>query len=191
MTEQLYSIIEWTAVFSNLLFIILIIKEFRIGWIFGILGSALSVALFISAKLYSESILYLFYVGMGVYGWLSWKGGNGKNLPISEWKLTRHIKLFGAFILISFGLGYAFKYQTDAELPFADAFSTAFSFLATYLEAKKVLSAWIYWFFLNAFSVWLYQTRGLEVYALLMVLYALLSVIGYRQWRKSYQASNS
>ena len=94
-------------------------------------------------------------------------------------------------IAVSIGLGAFFSSQTDAQKPYADAFSTIFSFFATYLEAKKVLSAWIYWFGLNAFSVWLYFARHLEVYSGLMVVYTVLSVIGYLQWRKSYLAAKT
>jgi nicotinamide mononucleotide transporter len=190
MSETLFSVFEWIAVLCNLMFVILIIREKRIGWIWGIIGSGLSIILFVTTKLYSESILYLFYVIMGVYGWISWgKSDNGVK-PITEWRVFEHIKLIVLFILISSGLGFLFKAQTDAQLPYADAFSTGFSFLATYLEAKKVLSAWVYWFFLNAFSIWLYQSRGLEVYAVLMLVYSILSVVGYLQWQKSYRQAS-
>ena len=76
-------------------------------------------------------------------------------------------------------------------MPYADAFSTAFSFLATYMEAKKIISTWYFWIILNTFSVWLYWSRGLEVYALLMIVYAVLSVVGLLAWRKSLETQSA
>ena len=62
-----------------------------------------------------------------------------------------------------------------------------FSFIANYMEAQKVLSTWIFWMILNAFSVWLYYVRGLELYSGLMIVYFILSIVGYLQWRRVYK----
>ncbi len=187
MTAVLQSVIEWVAVALNLVFVLLIIKQKKAGWLFGIIGSALSVLLFVSVKLYSEAVLYMFYVVMGVYGWQQWNKQDANHLEIGEWITLKHLRFIMASVALSIGLGAFFNSQTDATRPYFDAFSTVFSFLATYLEAKKILSAWIYWIVLNAFSIWLYSDRGLPVYAGLMALYTVLSVVGYLEWRKSYK----
>jgi nicotinamide mononucleotide transporter len=186
MSNGLFDLIEWIAVGFNLIFVVLIIREIKAGWLFGIAGSALSILLFISVQLYSEAILYAFYVLMGIYGWQQWNKAGDVELPVTEWRLVTHLRYMLAGIALSLGLGSIFASQTDAEKPFFDAFSTVFSFLATYLEAKKVLSTWVYWIALNGFSIWLYNERGLPVYAGLMAVYTVLSVVGYYQWRRSY-----
>ena len=186
MYNLFFNFLEWLSVVLNLLFVIYIIREQRIGWIFGIVGSFISIALFIGVKLYSEAILYSYYVLMGFYGWQKWKTESDNDLPISNRSLFFHLKFIFVCIVLSLGLGAFFSKTTNAEQPFADAFSTIFSFFATYLEAQKVLSAWLYWIMLNAFSIWLYRERGLTIYAGLMVIYTVLSVVGYLRWRKSY-----
>ncbi len=183
-------ILEWLAVGCNLVFIGLLIKQKRMAWWFGIVGSLLSIFLFISAKLYAEAILYLFYVVMGFYGLYNWRK-SAIDLPINEVSLTKHLQFILLSMACSIGLGAFFATQTDAQKPYADALSTVFGFLATYLEAKKVLSTWLYWIVLNGFSVWLYFSRTLYVYAGLMVLYTVLSVVGYLQWQKSYKTQST
>ena len=65
-------IIEILAVLAGLLYVILLIKQ-RIGyWLAAIIGSCLSIYLFIDNKLYSEAILYGYYVGISIYGWILW-----------------------------------------------------------------------------------------------------------------------
>ena len=65
--------------------------------------------------------------------------------------------------------------------------TTIFSFIASYLEAHKILGGWLYWIVINAVSVILYFERGLQIYAALMVVYFGLSVVAYFSWRKKYE----
>ena len=59
-----------------------------------------------------------------------------------------------------------------------------FSFVASYMQAHKILSNWVFWIVINAVSVYLYSTRALDIYAALMVAYTALSIIGWIDWRR-------
>ena len=177
-------IVEWLAVGFNLAFVLLIIKENKWGWPFGIIGSFLSIYIFIESKYYSEAILYSYYVFMGVYGWIRWSSPKTKHKLIREWGLGKHLLAFVTGCVLFVLLGKAFSTYSDADKPYYDSFSTVFSFLATYMEAQKILSAWVYWTLLNGYSVWLYMSKDLQVYGYLMVFYTMLSVIGFLEWRK-------
>lgn len=136
------------------------------------------------SKLYSESILYLFYVGIGFYGWYQWSKKGEQRVDI---KRITPLKL--VFLLIlgaagSYAVGYYFSNNTDANRPYADACSTVYSLIASYMEAHKWLSAWLFWIVINAFSMWLYFDRSLNMSSFLMMIYFLLSVFGFIQWRK-------
>ena len=80
------------------------------------------------------------------------------------------------------------QFYSDAERPLFDAFTTIFSFLGTYMEITKVLEAWIYWLIINLASVWLYHDRSLDLYAVLIGCYSLLSVWGFIRWRRTFNA---
>jgi len=161
------------------------------GWPLGILGSFVSIFLFVDVKLYSEAILYGFYVVFGFYGWYNWSYRSKENeLKVIVKGAKWHITFFTLGILGALGLGYFFQSSTDANNPFEDAFSTVFSFIATYFETQKILSSWLYWIVLNAFSVYLYYIRGLEIYGSLMIVYFFLSIFGFLEWRKSYRLSH-
>ncbi len=178
-----------TAVF-NLVFVILLIRESIWCWFFGIVGSLLAVVLFLTpeVKLYSEALLYFVYVILGVYGWFKWSRHDATmKMPIERWSAIRHIFAIGTGFGLWYLLGQWMKGNTDAAVPWADAFSTSFSFVATWLETQKVLSGWIYWIVLNTFSIWLYAQRGLQSMAALMLIFAILSIVGYVRWRKEYR----
>jgi nicotinamide mononucleotide transporter len=181
-------IVEILATSANLVYIVFLIREKIACWAFGIVGSLLSVYLFIDAHLYSEALLYLFYAAMGVWGWVHWHRQLEENRnPVIRWRFELHLRAIVVACVLALGLGYAMEHYSDAERPVFDAFTTVFSFLGTYLEITKVLEAWIYWFILNLASIWLYHDRSLDIYAVLIGFYSVLSVWGFISWRRTYR----
>lgn len=185
MTTNL--IIEIFAVITSLIFLILLIKQNIWCWVFGIISSIASIYLFIQAKLYSEAILYFYYVAIGIYGWIVWKRPQSGILAIKIKGRFYHVIVLLIGISLSLMMGLLFRMYTDAARSFADAFSTIFSFIASYLEVHRILSAWLFWIIINLFSVWLYFDRGLLIYSALMLVYFIVSVYGYLQWKKEFK----
>jgi nicotinamide mononucleotide transporter len=189
---NLLTAIEIGAVVTGLVWIILLIKENIWCWIFGIISALLSIYLFYNSKLYSEAILYCYYVFISIYGWYVWsKKGIEDKRKIRTWSWLFHLSIIIIGIVLSYFLGAYFANNTDAQRPFHDSFSTIFSFIANLMEAKKLLFGWIYWIVLNAFSGWLYFDRGIYVYAGLMLIYFVLSLYGFISWKKSYDAQTA
>ncbi|MCB1705969.1 MAG: nicotinamide mononucleotide transporter [Halioglobus sp.] len=181
-------IVEILATAANLLYVVFLIREQVICWAFGIIGSALSVYLFIDARLYSEAFLYVFFAAMGAWGWIRWhRRLLASDNPVVTWPARFHwwAVLLGSILALS--LGYTMQYHTDAERPLVDAFTTVFSILATFMEITKVMEAWLYWLLINLTSVWLYHDRSLDIYAVLIALYSVLSVWGFISWRRTYR----
>ena len=181
------TIVQILPTAASLVYVILLIREKIACWSFGIVGSLLSIYLFIEARLYSEAVLYFFYAVMGVWGWVRWHTQmESDDNPVTRWRLEYHLRAIVIASIVALGLGYSVQFYTDAERPLFDAFTTIFSFLGTYLEITKVLEAWIYWLILNLASVWLYHDRSLDIYAALIGLYSVLSIWGFISWRKTY-----
>jgi nicotinamide mononucleotide transporter len=137
--------------------------------------------------LYMESALQFFYIGMAVYGWWSWRGGDGADheLKVSSWPLARHAVPLSLIMVATLLSGYLLGRFTDAAMPYLDSFTTWGAIVTTWMVARKILQNWHYWFVIDSLSVYLYISRGLYLTAMLFVLYLVLIVIGYRQWRKN------
>lgn len=179
--------IEIIATLFGLVFLILIIFEKKIGWWFGIAGSFISIYLFFYQKLYAEAILYTYYVIIGFYGYYLWNKNKLAPIIVKQWSLVNHAILIFSSILLALGLGYVLKKYTDADKPYIDAYTTIFSFSASYLEAKKILSTWLYWIVINGVTIWLYYSKELNYYGILTIIYFIASFWGYYSWRKSYK----
>lgn len=181
--------LEILGVICGLLYILLLIKENIWCWIFGIIGSLITVIIFFESKLYLESILNAYYVLAGIYGWYFWnmyKNKSTNSPPVIEWKYQSHIINILLCVILTIAVGKMMSLYTDSPRPYIDTAMAVFGISATILEARKVLSAWIYWFVINGFSIWLQYDRHIYFYALLSVFYTFMSVKGYIEWRKSY-----
>lgn len=178
-------LLEISAVILGIFYIFLAAKNNSWCWIFGILGSAISIYLFIYfAKLYAEAFLYFFYVLAGFYGWITWQNQKS-HTEVYQHTLKKHFLIFIIGTLLSVGLYFTLAYFFEAaQKPLIDSFTTVFSFIATYLTAKKWIENWLYWIVIDLVTTYLYFSRGLEIYALLMFTYSFIAVYGYLQWKK-------
>ena len=82
-------------------------------------------------------------------------------------------------------MGWTFATYSNADLAYADSFTTFASFVAMYLAAKKYLESWYLWFVVDVVQVALYLVKGIELYALLYLVYLAMAYWGWRAWKES------
>ena len=142
------------------------------------------------ANLYMESMLQIFYILMGFYGWLQWniKAEDDKSLLITTWAFKKHFLVVSSILGFSLLFGMFLGTYTQAALPFLDSLTTFGALVATYMVAKKILENWIYWFFIDAISVMLFLNRELYLTALLFCIYLIIIFFGLRTWIKEYKS---
>ena len=104
---------------------------------------------------------------------------------LNPWLVDENGNYVLSRIAFSFGLYYLLiQFTNDAARPLIDSFTTIFSFIATYMTAKKWIENWLYWILINVVSVYLYYSRGLEIYAFLMLINAIIAAFAYYKWKK-------
>lgn len=184
------SLIEWGAFVTAMLYVYLASKERPSCWIFGIISSALTVYVFFNAKLYYESILNIFYVVVGVYGFYEWikKTHDNKQKQVTSFAFRKLLPLFAIAILGAVILGYMSSIYTQSPWPYLDAVIASFSVLATWMTAKKIIENWILWIVLDAAGVFLYFSTGLYLFVVLYFMYTVLAIYGYKEWRRTLTA---
>jgi len=146
------------------------------GYVAAGLGAGLFAFLCWEKKIYAESALQLFYIGMAVYGYnlVLEDGTSAHTLNIYTHVLWLTIATIGTVFLSLF-----LKHYTDAEMPYLDAFTTVFSIVATWLMINLIHENWLYWIVIDSVSIYLYAKRGLKLGSVLFVLYLLLALDGY------------
>ena len=184
------SFIEWTAVVSSIIYVILAAKRMLLCWLFAFVGSLLFVYLCYVGQLYIESILQLFYVVMAIVGFLSWKFFNSEHVDINKWSIYKHSTAIIISTLSSLVIGFIFDNFTNQANPYIDAFTTCFSLAATYMVTQKILGNWIYWIFIDLVSIYLYSQRYYYLTALQYGLFTLLAIYGFISWKHEYKRQN-
>ena len=179
---------ELTAVILAVAYLVLAIRQNIWCWFCAAVSTAIYVYLFFQANLYMESLLNAFYFAMAIYGWTVWQRGKAAaDLPVSVWPVQIHLYAVSIIICCTAASGFLLATNTDAAYPYVDSATTFAAIWATFLVARKVLENWWYWLVIDAVSVFIYWTRGLEATAMLFIVYIVLIPIGLAAWTRSYR----
>ncbi len=181
--------IEAIAAVGNLAYTVLMLYERRVGWILGIVASALGVALFLHQQVYAQAALSGYYVAMGAYGWWSWKGEGARQLPITRRGSRFHAGMLLGGAMLAGALAFALKLLPDARFTGLDGFATSFSLLATWMLARKILENWAYWILADLVAIVLYALLGLWWYAALYAVYVAISARALVRWHREWKAA--
>jgi len=169
--------------------IFLQIKQNAWYWGISIIMVSMYIVVYIEAKLYADMSLQVYYLVVGIYGWWAWLFGkkekdNRKAITVTSTSNEQWIFLsilsVGSFFLIAWIL---INY-TNSDVPRWDAFTTALSFAATWMLARKKLENWLVWIIVDVTSSVIYYFKGLYPTMGLFVFLSIMAVIGYLEWKK-------
>jgi nicotinamide mononucleotide transporter len=184
----LTSPLEAFAVLLGVVYVLLILKRSRLGWIAGGLSSSIYVYLSARAHLPMQSGLQAYYVAMAFYGWYRWTRAkqNGEGL-ITRWPPRYHLAALGTIVLLSFLTAHWLALETHAAWPYLDSFTTWISLLATWMVARMKLENWLYWITADAIMVYLFAAQGYPTTAGLFLTYLTIALFGFRAWLRQYR----
>ena len=195
MTEYLFqNWVEIAGAVLSVIYLYLSIREKSALWIFGFISSLLYIFVFFESKLYADMSLSFYYLGVSIFGWITWQQ---KTTQLQNTKL--HItRISGKKQLLQYVLGtliaylayyLILQYLTDSTIPAADSVVGALSVIATWMLAKKKIENWLIWIVVDAFAAGLYFYKELYPTAILFVIYTVMAVVGYKQWKKTLNSS--
>lgn len=178
--------VELLGAVLGFIYIFLSIRQNIFTWPVGLLTSALYVYVFLVSKFYADMGLQVYYVGVSIYGWYHWLKGNpakDDSLAVSRTPKKLWLPLLGVTAVIFVILVFVLKYYTDSPMPFGDSLTTALSIVATWMLARKYIEHWLIWVFVDFFSAVLYVFKGLWPTVILFIVYTVMAIIGYRDWK--------
>jgi nicotinamide mononucleotide transporter len=180
---------ELVAAALGVVYVVLIARRRRIGWIAGGISSLFYVWLSAAARLPMQSVLQVYYVAMAGYGWWSWtRNQEQEQGRITSWPWPRHALAALGIVVLSLACARWLAGQFDAAWPLLDSLTTIGSLVATWLVVRSVLENWLYWIALDAVTIFLFARQGHPVTAALYGSFLLIAVSGYLQWRRQWQA---
>lgn len=182
--------IELLGAILGLAYILFSIKQHILTWPTGLLTSLLYIVVFFQSGFYADMGLQVYYVAISIYGWYFWLRGSHKKAASGETvrpgKIPKKALTYSIFatIAIYFGLLFILLNFTDSTVPYMDSLTTALSITATWMLAKKYIEHWLIWIFVDLLSAGLYAYKELWPTVVLFVVYTLMAVLGYKEWKK-------
>ena len=162
------------------------------GWPLAIASSLLYALVFAHGGLYGEAGLQGFFIVIAAWGWWQWLRGTGSDgaaLRVGTMGTRARLLAAAATLAAWPALALALAHGTDSQVPWLDALPTVASVTGQVLLGRKRIESWPVWLAVNVFSVGLFAARGLWPTALLYAVFAGLSVLGWRAWRRQLGAA--
>ncbi len=191
--SNLQIVLEFVAFVFGILSVIFAKKENI--WVYptGFISTIITVYLLYQAKYFGDMTMNVYYSIMSLYGWYKWTiKSTEPNLLISRTSTKEKLIGFGLFILtmiITYFVYVFFDYKL--EIPnYIDIFTSGIFFTAMWYMALKKLENWTLWIIGDCIAVPLFAFRGLGMLSLQYLIFTILAVMAYLQWKKtlnSYQ----
>jgi nicotinamide mononucleotide transporter len=180
--------LEQIAVACGLANIYLTVRQNIWCWPVGVVMVSLYIYIFFNAKLYSDAGLNVFFLVMQFYGWYHWSRGgisHSKSLAaVTRLSPAGWLWTAGGVAAWTTGVGTLMHRYTDAAAPYPDAFTTILSIIAQFLLTRKILENWTLWIVADVVYIGVYSYKSLYWTAGLYVVFLVLCVQGYREWRR-------
>ena len=180
--------LEFLAFSFGIISVIYAKKENILVYPTGIICTVITVYILYKAQYFGDMMMNIYYSLMSIYGWWNWSRiENDKYLL----KITRFSKndlgltvfLFLITVTITYAV-YTFN-LTEIKIPnYIDIFTSGLFFTAMWLMANKKLESWIFWIIGDIITVPLYAYRGLGMLSLQYIIFTILAIQGYIEWKK-------
>lgn len=152
----------------------------------GIINCALLLFLFFEQRLYADAGLQVFFIVLGLQGWLLWlRGRIEQQVPVSRLSIRQGLYGAVATVLLVAGL-YFFLVWLKGSIPLFDALITAMSLMAQLLLNLRKLENWLLWIAVDVISIPVYIHKDLYLIAMLYAVFLCMCVYGYWQWRRAF-----
>jgi len=187
--------LEITAVIFGILSVWFAKKNNILVFPTGIINTSIYVYLLWKWSLLGDMMINGYYVVMSVYGWYVW---TRKKEGADEFLISRISKKEKGIAFVIFTLTIAFvvavylffnKFTTWSA--YVDTIVTGIFFVGMWLMAKRKIENWTLWILGNIISVPMYFYKGYTFTSIQYIIFTIIAIYGYLEWKKILNNSSS
>ncbi len=158
-------------------------------WVYptGLISTVITVYLLYQASYFGDMTMNVYYSIMSIYGWYKWMSKSKEpDLLITRTNMKEKIIGFVFFILTMFITYLVYKFfDYKLEIPnYIDIFTSGIFFTAMWFMAIKKIENWTLWILGDCIAVPLFAYRGLGMLSLQYLIFTILAILAYLEWRK-------
>ena len=133
---------------------------------------------------YSGAAINVYYIVMGIYGWLVWHKKTQESGTLRNIRNPVHYALVIVSVAILWGVLSLILRQTDSTVFIVDALITSLSLVAMWMLTQRYVQQWILLIVANVISVFAYASAQLYFTGFMYTVYAVASIAAYFHWKK-------
>ena len=191
-------VLEFIAFSFGIISVIYAKKENILVYPTGIICTVITVYILYKAQFFGDMMMNIYYSSMSIYGWWNWSrkdkdkylleissiSKNEIGLIVFLFLLTISITYLVYFFTIICPLFQCTVYDKIGIPNYIDILTSGIFFVAMWLMANKKLESWIFWIIGDIITVPLYAYRGLGMLSLQYIIFTILAIQGYIEWKK-------
>ena len=184
--------IEIAGFIATLLGIWLTTKRLLVCWPVTLLADFLYLVVFYQARLFSDTLLQVFFVAFTLYGWWHWwrgvrEDGDVRVVPLGLRSAVAALAAgaVGAVLLSHLMLYLGARLHVTIALPHLYATLASYSLVASWWQARKQIANWWLWIVVDLVYIGEYIYKDLWATALLYLILVGLAVLGWWDWRRA------
>ena len=166
-------------------------------WVYptGLIATIITTYLLYLAGYLGDMMINGYFSIMSIYGWYYWTKNNTETEKLSITRTNFKEKIIGIVlflitIFVVLGIYNFFDYTINKD-NYVDIFASGIFFTGMWFMAMKKIENWTLWIIGDLMVTPLYAYRGLGMLSLQYLIFTILAILAYLEWKKTLNNSKS
>jgi nicotinamide mononucleotide transporter len=166
-------------------------------WVYptGLIATIITTYLLYIAGYLGDMMINGYFSIMSIYGWYKWALKENENEVIAISRANSKEKIIGfvlflVTVFVVFGIYNFFDYEIKTA-NYIDIFASGIFFTGMWYMANKKIENWTLWIFGDIIVTPLYAYRGLGMLSLQYLIFTILAISAYLEWKKILNSSQN
>ena len=188
-------VLEFIAFVFGILSVWYAKKENILVYPTGLIATIITTYLLYIAGYLGDMMINGYFTIMSIYGWYKWARKENDTEIIAITRTNKKEKIIGialffVTIFVVFGIYNFFDYEIKTA-NYIDIFASGIFFTGMWYMANKKIENWTLWIFGDIIVTPLYAYRGLGMLSLQYLIFTILAISAYLEWKKILNSSQN
>lgn len=193
--STLQIILEFIAFVFGILSVWFAKKENILVYPTGLIATIITTYLLYIAGYLGDMMINGYFTIMSIYGWYKWARKENDTEIIAITRTNKKEKIIGialffVTVFVVFGIYNFFDYEIKTA-NYIDIFASGIFFTGMWYMANKKIENWTLWIFGDIIVTPLYAYRGLGMLSLQYLIFTILAISAYLEWKKILNSSQN
>ena len=181
-------VLEFIAFVFGILSVWFAKKENILVYPTGLIATIITAYLLYIAGYLGDMMINGYFTIMSIYGWHKWTRKENDTETIAITRTNNREKIIGialffVTVFVVFGIYKFFDYEIKTA-NYIDIFASGIFFTAMWYMANKKIENWTLWILGDIIVTPLYAYRGLGMLSLQYLIFTILAISAYLEWKK-------